>query len=259
VSENVNILKDHQKYSPGLADVDVVVLAGGLGTRIQPVLGDIPKLLAPINDRTYLDYLFAWLVSFGARRVILSLGHLADRIIAHIEASPFPGLTVETVTENTPLGTAGALRLVRPKIDTEHALVMNGDSWIGADLSSFVDVHRARTSSVTLLCVQVAESGRFGRVNIDGNSNIMAFREKQDDGGPGLINAGVYAFSSAGWDMIDDASGASLERDVFAKQPASTLAAYDAGAVPFIDIGTPESLAKAAQVIGRKSGTTGDA
>ena len=81
-----------------LADVDVVVLAGGLGTRIQPVLGDVPKLLAPINDRTYLDYLFSWLAGFGARRIVLSLGHLADRVVEHVEQNPYPGLTVDTLS-----------------------------------------------------------------------------------------------------------------------------------------------------------------
>lgn len=243
---------------PDLVDVDVVVLAGGLGTRIQPVLGDVPKLLAPINDQTYLDYLFAWLAGFGTKRIVLSLGHLADRVVDYVEQNPYPGLTIDTVIEDAPRGTAGALRLVRPQIKAPNALVMNGDSWIGADLAMFMAAHCASGADATLLCVQVDESGRFGRVDVDQNSKVTAFREKQDDGGPGLINAGVYAFSTAGWDLIDAAEGPSLERDVFGIQPPSTLAAYDAGAVPFIDIGTPESLAVAAQVIGRAAIVTGD-
>ena len=241
-----------------LADVDVVVLAGGLGTRIQPVLGDVPKLLAPINDRTYLDYLFSWLAGFGARRIVLSLGHLADRVVEHVEQNPYPGLIVDTVIEDAPSGTAGALRLVRPEIKASNALVMNGDSWIGADLSMFMAAHRDTGAAATLLCVHVDETGRFGRVDIDQNCQITAFREKQDDGGPGLINAGVYAFSTAGWEMIDANEGPSLERDVFGVQPPSTLAAYNAGTVPFLDIGTPESLAIAAQVIGHKIDAAGD-
>lgn len=241
-----------------LSDVDVVILAGGLGTRIQPVLGDTPKLLAPINDQTYLDYLMAWLVGYDAKRIVLSLGHLADRVVSYVKENPYPGLTVETIIEDAPRGTAGALRLVRPKIKTANTLVMNGDSWIGADLAKFMAAHRATCVDATLLCVHVNESERFGRVDTDQNSRITAFREKQDAGGPGLINAGVYAFSSAGWDMIDANEGPSLERDVFAVQPPSTLAAYNAGTVPFIDIGTPESLAIAAQVIGHKIDAAGD-
>jgi len=135
---------------------------------------------------------------------------------------------------------------------------MNGDSWIGADLSMFMAAHRDTGAAATLLCVHVDESGRFGRVDVDQNSQITAFREKQDGGGPGLINAGVYAFSTAGWDMIDANAGPSLERDVFGVQPSSSLAAYNAGTVPFIDIGTPESLAIAAQVIGHKIDAVGD-
>lgn len=232
-----------------LSETDVVVLAGGLGSRIRPVLGDVPKLLAPIGTRTYLDYLFDWLTGFGAGRVILSLGHLSGSIVDYVAAHPRPGLTVETVIEETPMGTAGALRLVRPHIRAKTALVMNGDSWIGADLNAFVGAHESGGVPATLLCVQVPDAGRYGSIDIDQTGRIRAFREKQPDAGAGRINAGVYAFSAAAWRMIDAASGPSLERDVFALQPPGTLAAYDAGQVPFIDIGTPESLACAAAVI----------
>ncbi len=244
--------------SPVLGNVDVVVLAGGLGTRIRPILGDVPKLLAPINDRTYLDYLCEWLAGFGATRLVLSLGHLADRVVSYVEQNSCPGLTIDTVIEETPRGTAGALRLVRPQVRSSTALVMNGDSWIGADLGKFVESHNKHKVAATLMCVRVDESGRYGRVDVDEHGFISAFREKQADDGPGLINAGVYAFSKAGWDLIDACDGPSLERDVFSTQAVSTLAAYDAGAVPFIDIGTPESLQAAARIIGRRDDVEGD-
>lgn len=242
--------------SKALADIDIVVLAGGLGSRIRPVLGDVPKLLAPIGSRTYLDYLFDWLSGFGARRVVLSLGHLAEQIVAYVDAHPRPGLSVATVIEDAPKGTAGALRLVRRAVTSEIALVMNGDSWIGADLGDFVTVHGQHQAPATLLCVRVADAGRYGRIEVDADGRVQAFMEKQPGAGAGLINAGVYAFSPDAWKMIDAASGPSLERDVFAMQAPGALAAYDAGQVPFIDIGTPESLARAAAVIaGDRAGT----
>lgn len=241
-----------------LNDVDIVILAGGLGTRVKPVLGDVPKLLAPINDRTYLDYLLDWLAGFGARRVILSLGHLADAIEAHLVSDARDDLEIVTVVENEPLGTAGALRHVRHEVLADDALIMNGDSYIGADLAAFVSAHRESGAAMTLMCVEVTESGRYGRVDVDENGRISAFREKEPDAGPGLISAGVYVFSSAGWDLLENADGPSVERDVFQKQPAGTLAAYNAGNVPFIDIGTPETLAEAASVIGAALSNKGD-
>jgi len=245
--------------SDALANTDVVVLAGGLGTRIEPVLGDVPKLLAPIGARTYLDILLDWLQRFGASRVILSLGHQAGRIVDYVDAHPRPGLAVETVIEDKPLGTAGALRLVRPHVKSVTALVMNGDSWIGADLGGFVQAHLADDAPATLLCVHVGDAGRYGRVDVDADSRIRAFLEKQPDSGPGLINAGVYAFGPHAWETVMDTAGPTLERDVFQTLAPATLAAYDAGNVPFIDIGTPESLARAAAIIGKDAGHEGDA
>lgn len=241
-----------------LSNTDVVVLAGGLGTRIQPVLGETPKLLAPINGRTYLDYLLDWLQSFGASRVILSLGHQAERVIDYVFAHPRDGLEIETVVEEQPLGTAGALRLVRPHVHTTISLVLNGDSWIGADLGQLVEMQRATEVPATLLCVHVDDAGRYGAVDIDALGRIRAFREKQPDAGPGAISAGIYAFAPEVWKIIDELPGPSLERDVFQTLAPSTLAACDAGNVPFIDIGTPDSLARAAAIIGRTTDDEGD-
>jgi len=245
--------------SDALSNTDIVILAGGLGTRIQPVLGDVPKLLAPIGKRTYLDILLDWLQGFGACRVVLSLGHQAARIVEYVDAHPREGLAVETVIEDAPLGTAGALRLVRPHVTSETALVMNGDSWIGADLGALVKVHRAENAPATLLCVHVDDAGRYGQVEVDAESRIRAFQEKQPGAGPGLINAGVYAFGPRAWETVMETAGPSLERDVFQTLAPGSLAAHDAGNVPFIDIGTLESLARAAAIIGNDAGHEGDA
>lgn len=231
-----------------LSEVDVVILAGGLGTRVQSVLGDTPKLLAPVGAQTYLDLLFDWLQSYGARRIILSLGHLADKVVAYVDEHPRADLEIVTVIEPEPMGTAGGLRLVSPKVRSKIALVMNGDSWIDADLVTLCDVHSRGDADTTLLCVHVDDAGRFGRVDISETGRIAAFNEKRTNAGPGLISAGMYAFSAAAWDRIKNNDGRSLERDIFAKWP-DCLAAFNAGDVPFIDIGTPESLAQAAAYI----------
>lgn len=241
-----------------LSDIDVVILAGGLGTRIQHVLGDVPKLLAPIKDRTYLDYLLDWLQGFGVGHVIFSLGHQSDRIVAYLEAHPRRDLNVETVIEASPQGTAGALRLVRPHIKSGVALVINGDTWIAADLVRFISAHESSGVSVSILSVTVDDAGRYGRIDVDEDGRILAFHEKQPDSGAGRINAGVYAFSEQAWESIADSEGASLERDYFQKRPRSTLASHDAGKVAFIDIGTPESLRHAAKIIGGSTGNEAD-
>jgi NDP-sugar pyrophosphorylase family protein len=241
-----------------LEHCDSLVLAGGLGTRIRPVLGDVPKLLAPIGDRTYLDFLLQWLARYGARRVVLALGHGAQPILDHLGRRPMGSLAVETVVEPRPLGTAGAVRFARAKLTTDPVLVLNGDSFVDADLCAFYAAHRANGAQGTILCVEVANAGRYGRVLIDDRQRIGGFREKDASfQGDAFISAGVYFLSAALLDEIAAGSATSIERDVFERLPAGSLAAF-AGCFRFIDIGTPETLALAESVLGGRLSGGGD-
>jgi len=232
-----------------LQDIDVVILAGGLGTRIRPVLGNTPKLLAPIDGRPFLDHLLDQLQGFGARRVILCLGHLADRVAEHLEGGSRPGLDVLSVIEPEPLGTAGALRLARGKLDCDPVLVLNGDTFSDADLCSFLADHKGSGAGLTLLCAEVDNISRFASIDIDENGYVACFVEKNSErGGAGLVSAGVYLFSGAMLDRLADGIGPSLERDFLAVQPSGSIRAYVFEG-SFHDIGTPDSLAEAHDAI----------
>jgi len=157
--------------------IDVFVLAGGLGTRIRPVLGDIPKLLAPIGRRTYLDHLLNWLRGFGARRVVLGLGVRAQAIVDYAQAHPIAGIEIETVVEPSPLGTAGAIRFARATLRSDPILVVNGDSFADTDLCRLLERHHAACASATMLCAEVEEAGRYGRLALDGRCGLR-FRRR---------------------------------------------------------------------------------
>jgi NDP-sugar pyrophosphorylase family protein len=234
-----------------LAALDVFVIAGGLGTRIGSALGDTPKLLAPIAGRPYLAYLLDWLQRFGAKRIVLGLGHRAEAVVDFLgNTSAFDDLDIATVIEPRPLGTAGAIRFARPHLRSDPVLIMNGDSFADADLCAFVDHHRRAKAKATLLCVEVDDAGRYGRVEIDDEGRIRGFIEKDSDfHGASAISAGVYLFSAALLDEIAKGNVASLEREVFGCAPAGSFDAF-AGRFAFIDIGTPESLKAAERVIG---------
>ena len=235
--------------APCLEDIDVVILAGGLGTRIRETLGDTPKLLAPVGGTPFLDLLIGRLKYFGARRLILGLGHLAEKVQAHLDAAPPEGIEVVLAIEPEPLGTAGALRFARYYINTEHVMVMNGDSFFAADLCEFATAHRSGGTQASILCATVDDTARFGRLDISDDGRVRAFLEKNlGQSGPGVINAGVYLFTSAMLDTIDEMPGPSLERDVFEKLLPGTLNAVT-GEGAFIDIGTPDDLARAAEVL----------
>jgi NDP-sugar pyrophosphorylase family protein len=225
-----------------LATIVVLVLAGGLGTRLRPVLGDLPKILAPIAGRPFLDVLLDWLREYGARRVVLGLGFRADHVLRHLAANSPPDLEVSALVEPKPLGTAGAIRFARGELHSDPALVMNGDSLVaGADLCDLLETHEKSAGLCTLLCARVENAARYGRVSIDDEGKIAGFIEKESAVcRTAAVNGGVYAMSQAFLDRIAASSAVSLERDVFERLPAGTLSGVVSGEL--IDIGTPESL-----------------
>lgn len=234
------------------AGVDVVVLAGGLGTRLTSVVPDRPKVLAPISGKPYLDYLLRWLAGFQFRRIILSLGHRASDVTEYLREHPHADLQIVPVIEPMPLGTAGAVNFVRGSLKSEPVLIINGDTFVDADLSDFVAMHLANGCEASMVCAKVMDCRTYGTVEIDADGLIRIFREKIafDAPRPGIISAGIYLASEMMLDRISNAPGPSLERDVFAALPAGAVHAYLADG-EFIDIGTPAGLIGAGPIFDR--------
>lgn len=231
-----------------LKDIDVIILAGGLGTRIRGILGDTPKVLAPINGKPYLEHLLEWLEGFGAQRIIMSLGHLSDKVEAYLRDRP----QVECIAETKPLGTGGSIRYGRPAFRSEPVLIMNGDTWLGTDLEPFVESHIASGRALSLMCVEVDDVSRYGKLEIDG-STVRLFLEKDpDDTGPGYVNGGVYLFSQNALDELCAREAVSLERDYFFRLAPGSIGAFIPKRATFIDIGTSESLEASASVLSGK-------
>lgn len=234
---------------PGLFGIDVVVLAGGLGTRIRGVLGDTPKVLAPINGRPFLDHLLDHLAALGAGRAILLLGVGADKVSAHLDRRS-PPLPVIPVIEPAPLGTGGALRHALPNLTSDPVMVMNGDTWLETDFAAFLAEHRRAARPVSLLCVQVDDISRYGAVELAESGTVTRFAEKAPGrNGPGLINGGALLLSRQALDRLAAGSGPSLETDFLGQLPPGWIHGWRAEGAAFIDIGTPDSLAEAGGVL----------
>lgn len=231
-----------------LHSTDVLILAGGLGTRLRSVVPDLPKVLAPVAGRPFLHYLLGWMARFGARRIVVGLGYRAEAVCRFLAENDFPSLEIATIVEPEPLGTAGAIRFARHALKTDPVLVLNGDSFVDADLCALLARHRATDALGTLLCTEVEDSARYGRVEFDPAGRIAGFREK--GAGPSeraMINAGVYVLSARLLDDIAAGGACSLEHDIFERLPAGSFAALT-GRHRFVDIGTPESLASADRI-----------
>ena len=225
-------------------EVSVVVLAGGLGTRIRPVLGPVPKVLAPIAGQPFLDHLLRRLNEAGFTDILLSLGQGAEQVLDHLACGFERPPGVRHIVEPSPLGTGGALRFALPELTGDTVMVMNGDSWLEVDFAAALDCHAASGAFATVLAAQVPDTTRYGRLDTDDRDRIRAFQEKGIPG-PGAINAGCYLLSrEALAEIAALPERSSLETDWLMRQPAGRLSVYLAEGA-FIDIGTPESLANA--------------
>jgi mannose-1-phosphate guanylyltransferase len=232
-----------------IANIDVVVLAGGLGTRLHPVLPDRPKVLAPVGGKPFLEYLLQWLIVQGARRVVLCLGYRSADVLAFLETRSFAPLEVHTVIETEPLGTGGAVANALPSLSSDPVLVINGDTMVDADLTAFLDAHFASQAVASILCVRVEDAGRYGRLEIDPHQRVIRFEEKNlAASDPAWINAGFYLFGRTTLKKVADLTKGSLERDILEKMPAGTIHAYLTDG-RFLDIGTPETLALAPEIL----------
>ncbi|MEQ8195242.1 MAG: nucleotidyltransferase family protein [Rhodospirillales bacterium] len=231
-----------------LHDIDIAILAGGLGTRLRSVLDDrTPKILAQVNGHPFLDHLLDWLAAYGARRIILCLGYLADRVSEHLETIEAPCEIVISI-EPSPQGTAGALRHARRHLRTDPVLVLNGDSFVGADLCAFLAAYGNTSAQTGLICTKVSDTSRYGKVHIAPNNTVVSFAEKTGENKAGYINAGVYLLSADLLDTIAAGAASSLERNVFASLPPGQIFVFK-GSFPFIDIGTPTDLVRANTIL----------
>jgi NDP-sugar pyrophosphorylase family protein len=238
--------------SSPLNGVEAIVLAGGLGTRLRSVVGDTPKVLAPVDGTPFLDLLLARLADLGAGRAILSLGYRADAVVDHLKTHSSP-LPVEIVIEPEPMGTAGGVRLAAKRATTDPVLVINGDTWVEADYGAFLTSHRQGRHSGSILCAKVEDARAFGRIEIGGDGIISRFAEKNLQlTGPGIVSAGVYLFGRTALAALEATPGPSLENDFFAGFAPGRVHGYIGETVSFIDIGTPAGLALASTRLKRR-------
>ncbi|MFN9176276.1 MAG: nucleotidyltransferase family protein [Synechocystis sp.] len=234
------------------ASVTAVILAGGFGTRIKQQLPNLPKPLAPVADRPFLDWQLRYLAHQGFRRSLLSTGYLAQKVADYAQNADIPEMQINCVAETEPLGTAGGfLNAVQGEHFKEKPsawLVLNGDSLIVTDYQILVEIFSDEAVDGVILGVNVDDAARYGSLRYDSQGYLQQFAEKQ--AGAGVINSGVYLIGDR---LLADFPGnrpLSFEYDVFpALLNQGTKIKVHAVDAAFLDIGTPETLAQADQFI----------
>jgi histidinol-phosphate phosphatase family protein len=238
-----------------LSNITAAVLAGGLGTRLRPVVADRPKVLAEIRGRPFLAYLLDRLAAAGLHSVVLCTGYRGGEV-AHAFGDRYGSVRLVYSQEPQSLGTGGALRRALPHLVSDPVLVMNGDSLCVTDLKAFWEWHRYRGSGASMMLARVRRNERYGTVKIDADGRVVEFAEKKHGAGPGWINAGVYFLSQGFLRSIPNEINVSLEHDLFPRWIMDGVYGY-CGLGRFLDIGTPEDFAAAENFLESSGQDTG--
>ena len=221
------------------------ILAGGFGTRLQSVVNDVPKPMAPINNIPFLNYVFDYLKFYQIEHVVLSTGYLAEKILDYYKEE-FNGIKISYTKEETPLGTGGGIRLAMTKCTTKDVLILNGDSFFDVDINIHYSNHVLKQANCTLALRKVDNAARYGTIQLGDLNAIDAFKEKDSVEREGLINGGVYILNREIYLSKTEVNSAfSIEKDFYEKRIKElTIFGFEYNGY-FIDIGIPEDYKKA--------------
>lgn len=218
-----------------------IILAGGFGTRLKSVIADIPKPMAPVKGKPFLEYLIYQLKTWGYKDIVLSVGYLKDKIISYFGDGKSLDVSIEYSKEEFPLGTGGAIREAMSRYEDKTYLVLNGDTFYNIDFESLCNFHRVKSAQASMAIASVKDASRYGSVVMNELGEVIRFAEKQNKA-KGNINAGIYI----------------LNRSVLANIPPGTIS-FEKEILPelvhqglfgsmqqgfFIDIGVPEDYKK---------------
>lgn len=221
-----------------------LILAGGFGTRLRSVVSDRPKVLADVNGRPFLTYLLESLEAAGLHSVTLLTGYLSSMVEDTI-GYRYGNMQIGYSVEVEPLGTGGAIRAAARVIACEQLLVLNGDTFFDVPFNDFTG--RLQQAGDLMACRPVADVGRYGCVRIDVHGNVTNMAEKSHEG-EGVINGGLYLLEREPL-AADPRTRFSLETDYFPQRIEANKLYAHTYENPFIDIGIPTDLEKAASLL----------
>src|SRR3989344_956358 len=220
--------------------MDAIILAGGLGTRLRSVVSDVPKPLAPVNGRPFLDALLECLDRFPhIGNVVLTVGYGAETIKERYADTHYH-FSIVFSYEESPLGTGGAIKHALPLTTGDDVIVLNGDTYSDVEIGELLKFHQEK-NGVATIAVAMKEGARYGAVAFDDDHKIYSFDEKS--GASDFVNAGTSVLRRSLFDSVSDGTVCSLEKDLIPQWLKQGVYAY-VHQDGFLDIGTPESYAE---------------
>jgi len=226
-----------------ISRIECIILAGGLGTRLRSAVPDLPKCMAPISGKPFIQYLIDYLLAQGVNRFIFSLGYMHE-VIEHFIKDNYPNLDYAVALETEPLGTGGAIYLACKEATTTNILILNGDTMFRVDVKQLLHFHEVAQAQCSIALKPMENFDRYGVVELDNNQNILSFKEKQYYQN-GLINGGVYALDVPFFKALPFPEKFSFEKDFLEKYYPDIKMLGQIQNEYFIDIGIPEDFEKA--------------
>jgi D-glycero-alpha-D-manno-heptose 1-phosphate guanylyltransferase len=227
--------------------MDVIILCGGMGTRLKAVVDDKPKPMAEIDKRPFIDILIEHISAFGFKRFILCAGYKAEKIQEYYKSKK-SRVEILTIKEKELLGTGGAVKNSEALIQSSPFLVLNGDSFLDIDLCKFIDFHITKKALLSVVLIGAKDPKDYGLIEVDSSNRIVRFSEKEKAGQNSLINAGIYLVNKEILSLMPNDKKFSLEYDFFPNIVGREFYGYSANGL-FIDIGTPERYMQAKQLL----------
>lgn len=223
--------------------MECIILAGGLGTRLQSVLNNLPKCMAPVAGQPFLYYIFKYLEKQKVSHIILSIGYKNETIKEWVCNNSWP-FFVSYAVEDEPLGTGGAIKHALQQTSEEHVLIMNGDTFFDVNLEELYNEHMAKKADLSIALKPMKSFDRYGNVLLDENNRITSFVEKHFCK-EGHINGGTYMLNCKSGLMEQLGDKFSFETDVLQNQFSNcNMFGYIENGY-FIDIGVPIDFEKA--------------
>lgn len=223
---------------------EAVILAGGKGTRLKEVVSDVPKVMARVNGRPFLEYILDYLNHNLINHVVLSVGYKHEIIQNHF-GNRYKNINLEYAVEETPLGTGGGIKKAFRQIKGYRAYVFNGDTLFLIDLTKITDFHRSKQTLFSLVLRKTEDIRRYGEVKVNENGLIEAFKEKGGQQTEGLINGGAYLIDKKFFEHYSFPDAFSLEKDCFEKLVDQGIFYGVICKQYFIDMGIPDDFKRA--------------
>ena len=226
--------------------MDTIILAGGFGTRLKTVMPDIPKTLAPINNRPFLDYLLDYLIQQNINKVILSVYYQYE-LIKNQYNDRYKDLDILYSIDSTALGTGGALQRALDISKSDDVFIINGDTFFNVDFNQLLYEHENKKNDITIALKPMKNFDRYGIVETDNNGQVIALKEKQYCK-YGNIDGGIYLINRSIIDFFESVKNFSLNDFIM-----NNLNNLRVGSLlcdeNFIDIGTPEDYDRAQLIL----------